>query len=77
MYELSVVFPVYNVEKYVAQCLDSIVNQSIGIENIEVIIVNDATPDNSMEIVEKYASKYSSIKIINNEENLGLGELLK
>lgn len=74
MYELSVVIPIYNVEKYVAQCLDSIVNQSIGIENIEVIIVNDATPDNSMEIVEKYASKYSSIKIINNEENLGLGE---
>ena len=74
MYELSVIIPIYNVEKYVAQCLDSIVNQSIGIENIEVIIVNDATPDNSMEIVEKYASKYSSIKIINNEENLGLGE---
>ena len=43
MYDLSVVIPVYNVEKYVAQCLDSIVNQSIGIENIEVIIVNDAT----------------------------------
>ena len=69
MYELSVIIPVYNVEKYIAQCLDSIVNQSIGIENIEVIIVNDATPDNSMEIVEEYASRYPSIKIISNEQN--------
>lgn len=73
MYELSVIIPVYNVEKYIAQCLDSIVNQSIGIENIEVIIVNDATPDNSMEIVEEYASRYPSIKIISNEQNLGQG----
>lgn len=74
MYKLSVVIPVYNVEKYIGKCLDSIVNQSLGIENIEVIIVNDATPDNSMEIVGEYAAKYPSIKIINNEENLGLGE---
>ena len=73
MYELSVIIPVYNVEKYIAQCLDSIVNQSIGIENIEVIIVNDATPDNSMEIVEEYASRYPSIKVINNEQNMGQG----
>lgn len=74
MYELSVVVPVYNVEKYIGKCLDSIVNQSLGIENIEVIIVNDATPDNSMEVVGEYATKYPSIKIISNEVNLGAGE---
>ena len=50
-YELSVIIPVYNVEKYIGECLDSVVNQSIGIDNIEVIVVNDATPDNSMDII--------------------------
>lgn len=74
MYDISVVIPVYNVEKYIRQCLDSIVAQSLGIENIEVIIVNDATPDNSMAIVEEFASKYPSFKIINNETNVGPGE---
>ena len=73
-YKISVVIPVYNVEEYIAECLDSITNQTIGIENIEVIIVNDKTPDNSMAIVEEYASKYSSFKIVNNEVNKGLGE---
>ena len=72
-YELSVIIPVYNVERYIEQCLDSVVNQSFGIENIEVIVVNDQTPDNSMAIVEKYAEKYPSIKIVTNEVNKGLG----
>lgn len=72
-YELSVIIPVYNVEKYIGQCLDSVVNQSIGIDNIEVIIVNDKTPDNSMDIVKEYADKYPSFKVINNETNQGLG----
>ncbi|MBR0270964.1 MAG: glycosyltransferase family 2 protein [Methanobrevibacter sp.] len=72
-YKLSVVIPVYNVESYIGECLDSIVNQTLGIENIEVIIVNDKTPDNSMEIVKEYASDYPSFKIINHEENKGLG----
>jgi glycosyltransferase involved in cell wall biosynthesis len=72
-YELSVIIPVYNVERYIEQCLESVVNQSLGIENIEVIVVNDQTPDNSMSIVEKYAQKYPSIKIVTNEVNKGLG----
>lgn len=73
-YELSVIIPVYNVEKYIGECLDSVVNQSIGIDNIEVIVVNDATPDNSMDIINEYADKYSSFKVITNESNKGLGE---
>lgn len=71
---LSVIIPVYNVESYIRQCLDSIVNQTVGIENIEVIIVNDKTPDNSMDIVMEYAEKCPSFKVINNEVNKGLGE---
>ena len=63
-YELSVIIPVYNVEKYIGECLDSVVNQSIGIDNIEVIVVNDATPDNSMDIINEYVEKYPSFKVI-------------
>ena len=73
-YELSVIIPVYNVEKYIGECLDSVVNQSIGIDNIEVIVVNDATPDNSMDIINEYAEKYPSFKGISNKSNKGLGE---
>lgn len=73
-HEISVVIPVYNVEQYIRQCLDSIVNQTLGIENIEVIIVNDQTQDNSMDIINEYASKYPSFKIITNDVNKGLGE---
>lgn len=73
-YEISVIIPVYNVENYIKQCLDSVVNQTLGIDNIEVIIVNDATPDNSMDIVNEYQNNYPSIKVINNEKNMGLGE---
>jgi glycosyltransferase involved in cell wall biosynthesis len=72
-YEISVIIPVYNVEKYIKECLDSVVNQSLGIENIEVIIVNDCTPDNSMEIVREYAEKYPSIKILEQKVNQGPG----
>ena len=72
-HEISVVIPVYNVEQYIRQCLDSIVNQTLGIENIEVIIVNDQTQDNSMDIINEYASKYPSFKIITNDVNKGLG----
>ena len=62
-YELSVIIPVYNVEKYIGECLDSVVNQSIGIDNIEVIVVNDATPDNSMDIINEYVEKYQVILV--------------
>jgi len=72
-YKISVIIPVYNVERYIGKCLNSIVNQTIGIENIEVIVVNDCTPDNSMKIVKRYARDYPSIKILEHKKNLGLG----
>jgi len=73
-YQISVIIPVYNVEQYITECLDSIVNQTLGIEHIEVIIVNDCTPDNSMHIAKKYSEQYPSIKIIEREKNGGAGE---
>ena len=52
MKRLSVVVPVYNVEKYLDKCLDSLVNQEI--DDYEVIVVNDGTKDNSQLIIDKY-----------------------
>lgn len=66
--KVSVIVPVYNVEKYLKQCLDSIVNQTY--KNLEIIIVNDGTKDNSMKIVEEYLQD-KRIKVIN-KENGGL-----
>lgn len=71
MPKVSIVVPVYNVEKYLRQCLDSIINQTF--KDIEIICINDCTPDNSQRILEEYAKKDNRISIVVNEENLGLG----
>lgn len=66
--KISVIIPIYNVEKYIRECLESVVNQTY--KNLEIIVVNDGTKDNSMKIVEEYLSD-KRIKIIN-KENGGL-----
>ena len=58
---LSVIIPVYGVEKYIAQCLDSVIHQTY--RNIEVIVINDGTKDRSAEIAKEYAKKDSRIKV--------------
>ena len=68
--KLSVIVPIYNVEKYLPKCLDSLVNQTL--KDIEIIIVNDASPDNSKKIIEKYLKKYKNIKYFE-KENGGQG----
>lgn len=65
---LSVIIPVYNVEKYLRRCLDSIFGQNFS-GTFEVIAVNDASTDCSLEILEAYAKKYDNLKIINHETN--------
>lgn len=62
--DISVIIPVYNVEKYIRQCLESMINQSFL--NIEIIIINDGTKDNSMRIVNEYISD-KRIKVIEKE----------
>lgn len=54
--KVSVIIPVYNVEKYIEKCLDSLVNQTL--KEIEIIVVNDGSPDNSQEIIDKFQKKY-------------------
>ena len=69
--KVSVIIPVYNVEKYLRQCLDSVVNQTF--KDIEIIIVNDCSPDNSLQIIKEYQQKDDRIVLVNLKQNLGLG----
>lgn len=68
---VSIIVPVYNVEKYLRQCLDSLISQTL--QNIEIICVNDASPDNSLAILKQYEAKDKRIIVIDLKENLCLG----
>ena len=69
MKKVSIIVPVYNVEKYLTKCLDSLVNQTLS--DIEIIVVNDGSPDNSKKIIESYSEKYSNIIPYFSEKNHG------
>ncbi|ULQ60045.1 glycosyltransferase family 2 protein [Brucepastera parasyntrophica] len=71
MAKISIIIPVYNVEKYLRECLDSCITQTL--RDIEIVCVNDASPDNSSAILDEYAKKDNRIKVITHEKNLGLG----
>jgi glycosyltransferase involved in cell wall biosynthesis len=66
---VSVIIPVYKVEKFLARCIDSVLNQTY--KNLEIILVNDGSPDNSLAICRKYAKSDTRIKIID-KKNGGL-----
>ena len=59
--KVSVIVPVYNVEKYIGKCLDSLINQTLS--DVEIVVVNDGSPDNSQRIIDNYARKYSYLKL--------------
>lgn len=69
MPKISVIIPVYNVEAYLSECLDSVINQTF--KDIEIICVNDGSTDNSLDILRTYAEKDPRIKVIN-QTNQGL-----
>lgn len=66
---ISIIVPVYNVEKFVAECIDSILGQSF--HDYEILLIDDASTDGSMEICRRYEEKDARIKIFANSENLG------
>jgi len=68
---ISIIIPVYNVEKYLDKCLRSLVNQSL--KEIELILVNDGSPDNSQEIIDQYVSLYPDMIKSFTKPNGGLG----
>lgn len=67
--KISVIIPVYNAERYLKECFDSILSQTF--ENYEMIVVNDGSTDNSYKIIEEYKEKYSDKFIVLNQENSG------
>jgi len=67
---VSIIVPIYNVEPYLHRCLDSLVNQTL--KDIEIICINDCSPDNSLDILKEYAEKDERINIINFEKNQGV-----
>ena len=67
---LSIIVPVYNVEKYISRCLDSLVNQDY--DNYEIIIIDDGSPDKSIDIVKEYSLKYPNLISIINQVNKGI-----
>lgn len=70
MIKISIIVPVYNVEKYLSECLDSLLNQTL--KEIEIILVDDESTDQSPIICNQYAEKDSRIKVIH-KKNAGLG----
>ena len=68
--KLSVIIPIYKVEEYLPRCLDSLVNQSL--EEIELICINDGSPDNSINILKDYRKKYGDKIVIVDKQNEGV-----
>lgn len=71
MEKVSVIIPIYNVEKYLSECLDSVVNQTY--KNLEIILINDGSKDGSANICKEYAEKDSRIIFID-QENIGVSK---
>lgn len=69
MPKISVIIPVYNTEKYLQKCLDSVLSQTL--QDFEIIIVNDGSPDNSKAIIDDYVSRYSDKITALYQENAG------
>ena len=69
---VSIIVPIYNVEHYLEQCIESIVSQTDELRYVEVILVDDCSPDGSGEIADKYGRIYDCIKVIHHQENQGV-----
>lgn len=74
MKKISVIIPCYNEENYIDRCFESLKNQTIGIEQMELIFVNDASTDSSLEHLLSFEEQYpDSVVVVSLEENQGLG----
>lgn len=71
MPEISVIIPFYNSEKYLNECIDSVLRQTF--EDFEVICVDDCSSDNSVEIIKEYSKKDNRVRLLQNEQNSGPG----
>lgn len=69
--KLSIIVPIYKVESYLPKCVDSLLNQDMPLEEYEIILVDDGSPDRCGEICEAYASRFANVKVVH-RENGGL-----
>jgi glycosyltransferase involved in cell wall biosynthesis len=72
MIKLSIIVPVYNVEKYLAKCLDSLLNQDLPKHEYEIVVINDGSTDSCSDILKDYTVRFPIIKLIS-QSNQGLG----
>ena len=70
---ISIIIPVYNFEKHIAQCLNSILKQNINPNNFELIIINDNSKDGSLKKIKNFKKEFNNFTILNNKNNLGPG----
>lgn len=68
---ISIIIPVFNSEKFISDTIESIINQNINFDNLELIIVDDKSTDNTEKVIEKYSNKYNNIKFFVLKENNG------
>lgn len=68
--KISIIIPIYNAEKYLRQCFDSVINQTF--KNIEIICLNDGSSDNSLKIIEEYQQKDKRVILVDLEQNKGI-----
>lgn len=72
MTKISIIIPVYNVEKFISRCLDSLINQTM--KDIEIIVIDDKSKDNSLSILKTYKELYpEKIRVVENAQNIGAG----
>lgn len=71
MYKISIIMPIFNTEKYIERSFNSILNQTMNLEDIEVIMVDDCSTDNTRNIVREYEKKYPNFKAVYHEKNSG------
>jgi glycosyltransferase involved in cell wall biosynthesis len=70
--KLSIIIPVFNSEKYICRCLDSLLNQDLEVDDYEILIINDGSKDGSIYLAEQYEQKYTHVHI-HHQENGGVG----
>lgn len=68
---ISVILPIYNVEKYIDEAFNSLLNQTIGFTNLEIILVNDCSKDGTLAILERYERDYENVKLMTLPKNSG------
>ena len=72
-FKVSVVVPVYNTAEYLPECLDSLVGQSIGLDSIQIVVIDDGSTDGSAEVIRSYAERYPGNFVCLSQQNAGQG----